>query len=115
MQGDLPNSSETRRFAEELLAKIPGTKAGGPSSYQQAERAQALLARRNARYSVLMDEDDNDEDAEPPPAPTTSALPSRKQLRRAKVKSSQIMIVSGTKLWVLGDLVTPKSSIERWL
>ena len=60
----LPSSSDTKRFAEDLLEKIPrqhgvGSKSG-VSSYKEQELAAAAAARRNARYALLVDGTEDD-------------------------------------------------------
>ena len=95
MQG-LPSGPETRTFAEELLAKIPGSAgarpgaAKGAMTYQQREREAAAIARKNAAFALLSDDEDDDFDAAAAPAPTTAPLPKqaaqRKSLRKAKAR-----------------------------
>lgn len=93
MQG-LPSGPETRTFAEELLAKIPGSagaRAGvsATTTYQQREREAAAMARKNAAFALLSDDED-DFDVAAAPAPTTAPLPkqaARKSLRKAKVRA----------------------------
>lgn len=78
---------ETRRFAEDLLAKIPRAGAApGRAAYQQRERDAAAFVRQNAAFALL--EDDEDDYDEPPPAPTTGPVPkaSKKSLRKIKVR-----------------------------
>lgn len=80
---------ETRRFAEELLAKIPRAGAAPgravAQQYQQHEREAAAFARQNASFALLSDDEDDFD--EPPPAPTTARVPkaSKKSLRKSKV------------------------------
>jgi pre-mRNA-splicing factor ATP-dependent RNA helicase DHX16 len=66
----LPPSPETRRFAADLLARLPRAGAA-PSAYKQQERAAAEAARKNAAYGLLPDE----EDEEPPAAAAPAAAP----------------------------------------
>ncbi|KAK9845793.1 hypothetical protein WJX81_002540 [Elliptochloris bilobata] len=85
LQGQgLPRSSETLRFAEELLARTP--RAGAASNaYRERERQAAALVRQNASYALLSDDED---DAAPVhAAPTTAPVPKpakQKKLRKAK-------------------------------
>ncbi|EIE19374.1 P-loop containing nucleoside triphosphate hydrolase protein [Coccomyxa subellipsoidea C-169] len=83
----LPSGMETRRFAEDLLAKIPraGAAPGRAAlQYQQRERDAAAFVRKNAAFAML--EDDEDDFDEPPPAPTTAPVPkvAKKSLRKSK-------------------------------
>ncbi|KAI5070716.1 hypothetical protein GOP47_0015059 [Adiantum capillus-veneris] len=63
---DIPSSSKTLRFAEELFGRFP-RKTTGPNIYKQAEREAAALARKQKQYQLL---DDDDDDAHAPAAPT---------------------------------------------
>lgn len=61
----LPASSETRRFAQDLLSRLPGAAAGNnksASAYRQHERAAAELARKNQSYGLLVDDDEQEEE-----------------------------------------------------
>ncbi len=83
----LPGSSETLRFAEELLARIPRAGAA-PNAYRERERTAAALVHRNMSYALLSDDEDNG--AEPPPAPMTAPVPKpakQKKLRKAKARA----------------------------
>lgn len=83
-QGGLPNSSQTRDFAESLYARIPRSSGqnGGAASYTQQERAKAALAAKNRKYALLEASDEEDEAPIAPP-PSTSAVP-----REVKKKTS---------------------------
>ena len=100
LQGGLPQSSATRTFASDLLARMAGrpTKAVGQAAAvaaaavaQRARDAQAAaVARSSAKYGLLLDEESEEEEAAQRPAPTTVALPPRppkgKKLRASKVR-----------------------------
>ena len=84
MQGGLPASNGTRQFAQELFDKLPGKSGsnGRPPVAAPSQRTQEAAARaflkQNARYALLDDEED--EDAAPVlPAPTTAALPKKRE------------------------------------
>eukprot|EP00250_Pteridium_aquilinum_P010795 c19630_g1_i1 orf=1-552(-) len=55
---ELPSSSETVRFAEELFGRF-SRRATGPNSYKQAEREAAALVRKQKQYQLLDDDDDD--------------------------------------------------------
>lgn len=55
---ELPSSSETVKFAEDLFRRFP-RKSTGPNSYKQAEREAAAFARKQKHYQLL--DDDNDD------------------------------------------------------
>lgn len=65
----LPPSAETKRFAEELITRLPSTVSQGGSvkrsAYREQEIEAAAAARRNASYKLLLDDnDDKDADLE---------------------------------------------------
>ena len=84
--------STTRRFAEDLLARIPRTsgQSAGASTYVQQERVKAALASRNRGYALLEASDEEEEAPVTAPAPTTTAIPKaakQKHIRKSKVRS----------------------------
>ena len=87
----LPAGPETRRFAEDLLARIP-TSGANPvrSQYRQQEREAAAFVRANASFAMLSDDEDDADLAATMPAPTTAPLPkaAKKSLRKAKARAS---------------------------
>ena len=86
----LPAGSATLSFAEDLLSRIPQTSAA-PNAYRLQERAAAELVRRNASYSMVLDEDEDDAAPAPAdlPAPTTGKTPKQKEkhVRKSKVRA----------------------------
>lgn len=88
-QQGLPASSETNRFASELLSKIPraGRGPGGPSAYQQQARIAKDLVRKNQSYGLL-DEPDEPEVPKAPAQPPAPAAGGRK-IRDKKAVSWQ--------------------------
>jgi hypothetical protein len=94
---------ETRRFAEDLLGRIPsaGSAPGRPTQYRQQEREAAAFARKNAAFALLSD--DEEDFVEPPPAPTTAPVPkaTKKSLRKSRVRALAARIL------VMRDRSTP--------
>jgi hypothetical protein len=64
----LPDTGETKRFAADLLAKMPraggagGSKGAGTSAAKRDERDAAKAAERNRGYAMLDDDDEEEED-----------------------------------------------------
>lgn len=99
MQGGLPASSGTRQFAQELLDKLPGKSGSNgrppiaalPNQRTQEAAARAFL-KQNAQYALL--EEEEDEDAAPElPAPTTAALPKKREKKLRKERAGNACIV----------------------
>ena len=90
----LPASSATRRFAQDLLARLPKPGgAAGTSGYRQQENAAAEFARKNQSYGLLLDNEDDEEPpvaapVPPPQAPAATAGggkgAEKKHLRKSK-------------------------------
>ena len=94
VQGGLPASSGTRQFAQELLDKLPGKSGsnGRPPTAAPSQRTQEAAARaflkQNAQYALL--EEEEDEDAAPVlPAPTTAALPRKREKKLRKERAGE--------------------------
>lgn len=88
----MPASSGTRQFAQELFDKLPGKSGSNgrppvtaPTQRTQEAAARAFL-RQNAQYAQL--EEEEDEDAAPVlPAPTTAALPKKREKKLRKERA----------------------------
>ena len=96
LQGGLPASSGTRQFAQELFDKLPGKSGSNgrpplavPSQRMQDAAARAFV-RQNAQYALLEEEDE--EDAAPVlPAPTTAALPKKREKKLRKDRAGDAL------------------------
>lgn len=93
-QGGLPANSGTRQFAQELLDRLPGKSGSNgrapvaaPTQRVQEAAARAFL-KQNAQYGLLLEDDDADEAAPDLPAPTTAALPKKKNKKLKKDKTA---------------------------
>lgn len=53
----LPAGSETQSFAQELLGRL-APQSKGPSQYSQQQKQAAQIAKQNAKYGLLEDEED---------------------------------------------------------
>ncbi|MCL7029249.1 hypothetical protein MKW94_019468, partial [Papaver nudicaule] len=59
---NLPSTTETRKFAQELYARAP-RKSSGLSSYQREEKEAAMSVRKQQSYALLdADTDEEDDD-----------------------------------------------------
>lgn len=82
----LPPSSDTRRFAGDLLSRLPRAGAAGSvSAYKAAERAAAETARKNQSYALLVDDDDDEEQPAAAPEPADGKKKSHRRSRRDSV------------------------------
>lgn len=114
MQGGLPASSGTRQFAQELLDKLPGKSGsnGRPPIAAPSQRTQEAAARaflkQNAQYALL--EEEEDEDAAPVlPAPTTAALPKKREKKLKKERAGEACMAwqaTGTSISTFLDMHT---------
>ena len=93
LQGGLPANSGTRQFAQELLDRLPGKSGSNgrapvaaPTQRVQEAAARAFL-KQNAQYGLLLEDDDAEEAAPDLPAPTTAALPKKKNKKLKKDKT----------------------------
>ena len=90
MQGGLPASNGTRQFAQELFDKLPGKSGsnGRPPvaapSHRMQEAAARAFVRQNAQYALLEEEEEEEEAAAALPAPTTAALPKKREKKMRK-------------------------------
>lgn len=75
----LPASAETRRFAQDLLSRMPrGGGASAPSAAKAQERAAAAFARQNRQYGLLLDDEDEEAGgAGPGPGSQAGSKPGR--------------------------------------
>ena len=91
MQGGLPTSNATQGFAQQLLDRLPGQSGSNdraplaaPTQRAQDAAARAML-RQNAQYNLLLDDEEDDGDASAYlPAPTTAAVPKKKEKKIRK-------------------------------
>ncbi|KAI3987756.1 hypothetical protein MKX01_028490 [Papaver californicum] len=58
---NLPSTTETRKFAQELFARAP-RKSSGLNSYQREEKAAAMSVRKQQTYALLEPDSDEDDD-----------------------------------------------------
>lgn len=98
MQGGLPTSSATQGFAQQLLDRLPGKSGSNgrapiaaPTQRAQDAAARAML-RQNAQYNLLLDDEEEDGDAsEHLPAPTTTAVPKKKEKKIRKDRAGMYL------------------------
>lgn len=57
-QADVPNTTRTKEFAKNLLAKLP---KAGQSAYKEAEKSTKAALKKNASYAMLDDDDEEEE------------------------------------------------------
>lgn len=55
------STTDSRAFAEEIFSRVP-RRSSGLNQYQKQEREAAMLARKQATYTILKDDDDIDDD-----------------------------------------------------
>ena len=101
LQGNLPATGSTRTFAQQLLDRLPG-KSGtngrapiAPVTHRAQETAARAMLRQNAQYELLLDDDDEDNgngDASHLPAPTTAAVPRRKEKKLRKDQGGRLQL-----------------------
>ena len=96
VQGGLPASSGMRQFAQELFDKLPGKSGSNgrpplaaPSQHMQDAAARAFV-RQNAQYALL-EEEDEEEAAPVLPAPTTAALPKKREKKLRKDRAGDAL------------------------
>ncbi|KAI3965131.1 hypothetical protein MKW92_039518 [Papaver armeniacum] len=89
---NLPSTTETRKFAQELFARAP-RKSSGLNSYQREEKEAAMSVRKQQTYALLEPDSDEEDIAAVQKLPSPKKVDSHKKVsgRRLKIKMTMTM------------------------
>ncbi|KAI3869229.1 hypothetical protein MKX03_021455 [Papaver bracteatum] len=82
---NLPSTTETRKFAQELFARAP-RKSSGLNSYQREEKEAAMSVRKQQTYTLL-EPDSDEEDIGFQKLPSPKKVDSHKKSFRKKIEN----------------------------